>query len=262
MAKQYSSTSITVNNLFWETVVLVYGLREEVERAVGSIVRLVKFLTTAYSEIKFIGEKLAEERAKIVWISGKLKEVKVKDDIIVVNIVDEIPSVDIEAIAKGTSGCNVWGCMGTTSGAIVDTITLCKLAKLGYIEADKELMDVLVKTKLPVEDYILVRKTRISKDGEVEVNMDELKKKLVSSGVSVKAGITTNLIAQYSDVEYNLIRVDVIGRNIGVYAVPLRRKYYGMKIINIMSKWFINNIPEMAEHAVKQIVKLSEYFYL
>ena len=238
---------------------------EEVERAFGSIVRLVKFLTTAYSEIKFIGEKLTEERAKIVWISGKLKEVKVKEDIIVVNIVGGgIPSVDIEAIAKGTYGCNVWGYMGTTSGASVDTITLCKLAKLGYIEADKELMDVLVKTKLPVEDYILVRKTRISKDGEVEVEEDELKKKLVSSGVSVKAGITTNLIAQYSDVEYDLIRVDVIRRDIGVDTVSFRSKYKysGNKIISIMSKWFINNIPEMAEHAVKQIVKLSEYFYL
>jgi len=258
---------------------------ELLDKAFTSLANLEKFLVSSEVEVTDLVGRLAVEEDKIVdelgirdVIERKKPKVEIKEDIVSVCLAPSLfggANVSVVAAEKGAKGTFSFGmlhvgeCMMTVSAVM-------KAAKLGYIEImDRETMDKFLNTKYPIEDYVVIEKTKFRMEEEVEVLCEEyhrlygkkirgLEEKIKDIMVENVVHIGASVSASYSNGRRE--RISVVSDQItGTFSEAetwnTREKYVDGKIIYYINKWFISKIPEMTELAVKQIVKYSEFLW-
>ena len=250
------------------------------EKAFSSIANLARFLVNTEPYVVDTVLKLSREKRNILDELGIRKiiyeskpKVKIKEDIVSTCLLETIyggVGVSIVAAEKGTKGTLLFGRLDVRE-CMMNIPAVMKAVKLEYIEImDKEVMEKFLNNKHPIEDYVVIEKTKFRMEDEVEVLCEEyhrlygrkvrgLEEKI--KDITVKHnGANISVSAVYSNGRFEKLYVKTSKLETFSEAETwnTREKYVDGKIIYYMNKWFISKIPEMTELAVKQIIKYSE----
>ena len=249
------------------------------EKAFTSLANLAMFLVNTEPYVADMIHRLDRKEHDILSELGIKKtiystpfKVKIKEDIIS-TCLTTLYGVDVSIVAaeKGTKGTLVFGKLDVRE-CMMNLPAVMKAVKLGYIEImDREIMEKFLNSKHPIEDYVVIEKTKFRMEEEVEVLCEEyhrlygrkvrgLEEKI--KDITVKnEGAYITVSAVYSNGRFEKIEAEISKLEIFSEAETwnAREKYVDGKIIYYINKWFISKIPEMTELAVKQIVKYSEF---
>ena len=258
---------------------------ENVESMIADeLARVSRFIASCENEVAYVANQLHTYQMhmfdklglRVLLLASRLIVKYDLETVVIYRVNPEAFEVNAEIIGRNTPIESISPYVASTYGGkpglarLLNTTALLTAIKRGYIDVaskrEKWIIDTVRKrleqAKLPIEDYVIVRKTHVE-DGKIRVNAYDLEKEFFTRTEDVgtrKYHISFSVIALYP--EYGREEVGVT-----IYKTPpfLKidtpivedEKYV---ISYVISKYVVDHFGELVRMGVEQIIRYAEFF--